>query len=794
MAINYPAVGLVINPAADGTVDVPTAHLLNASQFSMMGVTNAAGGTVDYPMTTMTGLGLALSRRNPNAANELDLLCYGNDGLGLLGIFGAITTAVNAGFTHGVAATGDPLTDGMAIIRKAMTWAQTNVTSLRPLMAADFYVLPALAGGGNPPRVRISYSLFVEPSTLLMRAATEVVCLGGFVHTPASRNATSRYALFYETVVDQLSTPPLANQPEAVARVFLQSGLPPQLAVYPVALGERYSHILLRFHYIGGSHAERRAAFCTYAPLLLQELPLLRSFVTPSLSDDMTVDAYSMMASRIFRSMHAPADQSTFLFRTASDLSSMLAEMPEIPQQANTAVPVQNASSRALAAVTEWDRRRTVVNSSAGGGGVAPSDGTAAVSQVPASKTLRSQLTSALMPQPFFAPAEADIVRLNGMAPNNEFPCLKRAMVTKNVIFVQVAVGRLRGVSDISPGMGIIESCSSAFAKYVDHTTVMDKAPAAVPGRRPPHTMAYNQEEFTRNFLLNQREKFLKQDLLSLSNKIKSAREQILEQPIDRGAKLFASAENIPLLKYFGHFLEAFEFDRTGPGSWEEALDKMERFRQGGLSMPGESRVHHFDNCGKAFDILLGELFDSIGHFAQAKEASKVDQLLSRRVFEPNGAFEQHLTFQNTGTSSLNQILMLNPAFAKVMGGPSGVSGGESSSASQGEEEQGSGGKFKASSQAAGYVYKGGLLTFGNPHSGPTYDTKAIWEAIRKVEAGLGKHNFCMLQYLSINKKICKSQAHRAGKFHKYAPHIMKLRSKFEHAPFRTDAKAKPAE
>ena len=47
MAINYPAVGLVINPAADGTVDVPTAHLLNASQFSMMGVTNAAGGTVD---------------------------------------------------------------------------------------------------------------------------------------------------------------------------------------------------------------------------------------------------------------------------------------------------------------------------------------------------------------------------------------------------------------------------------------------------------------------------------------------------------------------------------------------------------------------------------------------------------------------------------------------------------------------------------------------------------------------------------------------------------------------------
>ena len=783
MAVNFPAVGLAINPAGEGTVDTPIGHPMNTTSISRLAIHNAAQGTMDYPMVTLTGLCLALSRRNPNVQGELDALHYGVEGVDLPAIFGAITVAVNAGFTVTTPA-GNPLDVGFEVIRKAMEWAQTHLNALRPLMAADFYVLPPMAGGGNPPRFRISYSLLVEPSTCLMRAAVEVVCLGGFVHTIVSRNAASRYASFYDMVIDQLSTPPIAHQPAAFARVFTHSGLPPQLSVYPTAMGEWYSHCLLRFHYVGGTHADRRAAFLIYAPLMLQRLPVLRSFLEPSTGADMVADAYSLLATRIHRSTGPPPDQTLFLFRTAVDLSSLLSDMPGIPQQANTAVPIQDASERAQAAVTEWDRRRLVVTNSAGGGGISLPG--SMVTNVAASRTGRQQLTSVLMPMPFFGPAEADLLRLAGAAPTNEFPCLKRGLETKNVIFTQVAVGRIRGVSDVSPGLAVLESCSGAFAKYVDHTTVMNKAPAANPGARPPHTMAYNQEEFTRVFLLNNREKFMALDFLSISNRIKSAREQIMEQPTSKGANLFASAEDVSLLKYFAHYLDAFELDVVGPGSWTEAMDRLEKFRQNGLSMPGASLTNHFDNVRKAFDILVGELFDGVAHFAQQREAPNVAQLLSRRVFEPNGPFDQHLAFQNQGTSSLNQLLMLNPCFAKAMGGAG-------PSSSQGQEEEGSGGKWpKKSEKAAKFTFAKGTLTFGDLKSGPKYDINAILEELKKVDPKITKNNFCLLQYLATTK-CCTLQKHKTGEWHKYSASVMKLRPNFEHAPFRLDSKAKDA-
>ena len=280
MAFNFPHAGLVINPAGEGTVDTPMGHPINATAFGRMAVSNVALGTMDYPLITLAGLGYALSRRNPNIAGELDALHYGVEGLDLPAIFGSITTAANAGFVVTTPA-GNPLEVGFEIIREAMDWAQSNIGVLRHLTAADFYVLPAIVGGGNPPRLRVSYSLLVESSTGLMRAAVEVVCLGGFVHTAASRNAASRYAQFYDTVIDELANPPIANQADAFSRVFTHSGLPPQLAVYPVALGERYSHTLLRFHYVGGTHAQRRAAFILYSPLLLPKVPVLQRFLTP---------------------------------------------------------------------------------------------------------------------------------------------------------------------------------------------------------------------------------------------------------------------------------------------------------------------------------------------------------------------------------------------------------------------------------------------------------------------------------------------------------------------------------
>ena len=67
------AVGLAVNPAGDGTMDLPMVHTLNNSQFRLVGWQNMAGGIIDYPMILIEALGFAFSRRNPNASDELRL-------------------------------------------------------------------------------------------------------------------------------------------------------------------------------------------------------------------------------------------------------------------------------------------------------------------------------------------------------------------------------------------------------------------------------------------------------------------------------------------------------------------------------------------------------------------------------------------------------------------------------------------------------------------------------------------------------------------------------------------------
>ena len=113
-------------------------------------------------------------------------------------------------------------------------------------------------------------------------------------------------------------------------------------------------------------------------------------------------------------------------------------------------------------------------------------------------------------------------------------------------------------------------------------------------------------------------------------------------------------------------------------------------------------------------------------------------------------------------------------------------SGGGSSSG------KGAGGKWSAN-KTTGYRWQGAHLTFGDPASGPKYDTAAILVEIKTIVPSAGRNNFCMLQYLS-TKKICNNPKHQSGKSHKYASAVMRMRSKFEHQPFRVDDKAKPKE
>ena len=585
--------------------------------------------------------------------------------------------------------------------------------------------------------------------------------------------------MLFDLLVEELSSPAVAHQPSAVANALQRSGLPPQLSVYPFNMAERYPHAMLRIHYVGGTFAQRRTAFASYAELLLDQSAILKSFLQPSISTNQCVDAYLHMVQRIFSSVQAPPDQTIFHLRTALDLASHLSLMPEIPIASDQLNPRGDAAQRSQAAVVEWDRRRAVNNTAHSSGSTDSGNGT----QVAASKTLRQQLTSTLMKLAFFGQVDADIIRLHAANPSNDFPIIKRALETRNVIFFQVVVGRLKGVNDVSPGFKVLEGASLSFLKYADYITVMEKAPSPNPGTRPAHTIEYSREDFTKDFLSNNKEKFLKLKVLELCNQIKSMREQVVKQKLTIGDNLFESAESIPLLRYFSHFLDIFEFDHTGPGSWDDGLNRLEQFRQNGLSMPGKSRSFHFENCMKAYNLLLSDLFDSVSQFAQNREAPNVSLSLSSRVFEAGGSFELHLTFQNTTTSDLNKFIMLNPAFEKVLGGPS-------TSQEHEIDKRGKGGKMLQNKGTFKWL-PGAKLLFGKGNGGPRYDTKACFKEIVKVQPGANQGNFCMLQFLSTKKGQCKKEDHLKGGQHTFSDAVLAIRDKLEYKPFRLDSKAK---
>ena len=229
--------------------------------------------------------------------------------------------------------------------RHAMNFARANPQRLHHLLAAHFYNMLALAAGvANAPRFKISFSLLVEPGTLLLKAATEIIGLSGAIHSVVSRANNGRFAIFFDTIVDYLATPPLATQPMAVANAILRSGLPPAFSVYPSTIGEVYSHLMLRLHYLSGTFAQRRAAFILYCPLLCQSSPVLGSFLLPASSDDQCVEAYVLMVTRIYVSLQPPADSALFYIDTAATLQDQLMLLPEIPQRATAMVPVGDAA------------------------------------------------------------------------------------------------------------------------------------------------------------------------------------------------------------------------------------------------------------------------------------------------------------------------------------------------------------------------------------------------------------------------------------------------------------------
>ena len=173
---------------------------------------------------------------------------------------------------------------------------------------------------------------------------------------------------------------------------------------------------------------------------------------------------------------------------------------------------------------------------------------------------------------------------------------------------------------------------------------------------------------------------------------------------------------------------------------------------------------------------------------------------LSRRVFEANGSFDQHLRFTTTTAAGLHAMLTLHPSFGLAMGSPrtsggggggGGGSGGGGGGGGSGGGHGGGGGGGGGGGAVVDARFKwmtGSLLLFGKGANGPKYATRLILEELKKTDSTISGSNFCMLHFLSTTK-MCKNSRHT----HKVSAAAANLRDSFEHQPFRIDAKAKPA-
>jgi hypothetical protein len=178
-----------------------------------------------------------------------------------------------------------------------------------------------------------------------------------------------------------------------------------------------------------------------------------------------------------------------------------------------------------------------------------------------------------------------------------------------------------------------------------------------------------------------------------------------------------------------------------------------------------------------------------MSHFCGSREAPQVNLQLSLLIYEVGGNFDQHLNYQRTSTDQLNALLMLHPAFGRVLGASSPAKGGACTSSGAGASGAGSPGGGVAKESKSHYA--NGKLYFGKGTSGPTYIQALIMAELRKVKP-INQNNFCLEFFLSTQGYCSQVKHHAKCAQHKWPAALAELRDTFEHKPYRVDAKALP--
>jgi hypothetical protein len=767
--------GLNLNDPT-GILTIMPGHIMLNHLSLLVAPPPAPGGGHTIEMQKLHLMALALSKRDPlQVVNLLDDLVVGDHKLDLAATIRILGVAFTAGFSINIPAGPLHLNYNLAL-QTALLWASRNTISLDILRVNDWVALPVIpAANHNHYRFQLTVGMLVSGGMFV--PLVDFLSMIGYIHTVASRGNNSRFG---EVVVQQenfvagaLNIAPTMRAP-MIAQTISSFTLPLGWRSFPHPTQYPDSGVVAclkqRFFADDPSRANRRMSFMISLDgiLSLGRYPTLARFLQPASSETESMMAYDVLVQQLFTSLPEAAYYSE---HTVVRLDTeVLIRLGDVADAADQAVPLHLALQRANTAVQVFHQRAAAIQN-------APLNASSNMVGTSVNRAQKADIHNLLSVLPWFGPFVNRVIQLQAANPTNELPIINAALGTQNVAVFQIVTGGIKGVADLHPAWRILETVANRFINFVSYNVCM-----SANGSRPPHTLSFHFEaSHLSTFLSGERDKFLKLPILDICVGIKKARDQLSTYSVDVSRGFFDSPEVFEVLRMFQHFLSIWRFKASGPGSWEEALNRISEFRTTGINLPAEGRKNHLVNVKKLYDTLLADFFDNLLPFTGPLDGALITSQISDRVYEAGGDFDQQMQFQTQQTALLNGLLNLNPAFSLALSGGS-------SRTPRDPDDKGGGGKFQKSGKSR---ESNGSIIFGKGTGGPTYSIGKCMENVKTIVPGANRGNFCLASFLA-NDGACSNSKHsKTSPAHKFSPELVAVRDSFESKPYRTDAKAK---
>lgn len=769
--------GLNLNDQT-GILTIGQGHILLNHMALLVTPPAVLGGLSTIEVHKLYMLALATCKRDPlQIVNLLDDITIGDHKLSLASTIRILGVTFTAGFSINIPA--GPLQGNYVLaLQSALLWANQHTIALDTLGANDWIALPAVPAA-NHNHFRFQFTVGMLVSGGLFAPLIDFLSMVGYIHSVASRGNTARFG---EVVIQQenfvagtLALAPTMRAP-MIAQTIAGFTLPLSWRSFPHPTAYPDSGVVAclkqRFYADDSSRANRRMSFLVSLEgiLSLGRYPTLARFLQPASSETESILAYDVLVQQLFTSLPEAAYYSE---HTVVRLDTeILIRLSDVADAADQAAPIHSALQRASAAVQVFQQRSAAIQNT-------PLNAASNTVGVSVSRAQKAEIHNLLSVLPWFGPFVLQVGQLHAANPANELPIINAALGTRNVAVYQIVTGGIKGVTDLHSAWRILETIASRFINFVSYSVCM-----LATGARPAHTLSFHfVSSHLATFLSGVRDQFVKLPILDICVGIKKARDQLSAYEVDISKGFFDSPEVFEVLRMFQHFLSIFRFRVSGPGSWEEALNRISDFRTTGINLPAEGRKNHLINVKQLYDTLLIDFFDNVLPFTGPLDGAMITAQLSDRVYEVGGNFDQQMHFQTQQTALLNGLLNLNPAFALALTGTPRHTPPL-------PKTPGQGGDGKITKQGKSRTSNGQII-FGKGSGGPKFSIAKCMEQVKEILPGANRGTFCLEAFLA-NDGSCSNGKHSSSHAtHQFSTELLAIRPELEYKPYRMDAKAK---